>query len=87
MTPSPDEPLKAGTWVKILDSLANPGRIVEYRGRLAPGGVRVYRVRVGRKPSQYPEVPETVLEVLPGDEQERLSKPRSPLAHQITPQV
>jgi hypothetical protein len=67
-TSSADEPLKAGTLVKLLRSGFKTGRIVEYRGPLAPGGVRVYGIRVGRKPSHYTEVPETMLEVLPPTE-------------------
>ena len=46
--PAANEPLKAGTLVKLLHSGFKTGRIVEYRGPLAPGGVRVYGIRVGR---------------------------------------
>ena len=46
-TPSANEPLKAGTRVKLLDSGFKTGRIVEYRGALAPGGIRVYGIQRG----------------------------------------
>lgn len=42
------------------------GRIVEFRGPLAPGGVFVYRVRVPMKPKPtYIELREDQLEALP----------------------
>ncbi|MGH7169054.1 MAG: hypothetical protein ACRELG_02090, partial [Gemmataceae bacterium] len=42
------------------------GRIVEFRGPLAPGGVFVYRVRVPLKPKpSYIELREDQLEALP----------------------
>lgn len=42
------------------------GRIVEFRGPLAPGGVFVYRVRVPAKPKPiYIELPENFLVVIP----------------------
>ena len=69
MSSSADEPLKAGTVVKLLHSGFKTGRIVEDRGPLAPGGVRVYGIRVGRKPSHYTEVPETMLELIPSEEE------------------
>jgi hypothetical protein len=62
-----DQPLKLGTWVKIRNSGFVPGQIIEYRGPLAPGGVRVYRVRIRSKPPAYIEVREDQLEqVEPG---------------------
>lgn len=64
-----DEIIKNGTRVNILHSHSGPGRIVEYRGRLAPGGVRVYGIRVGRKPSHYVEIPETYLEIIPSTDE------------------
>jgi hypothetical protein len=39
------------------------------RGPLAPGGVPVNGIRVGRKPSHYTVAPETMLEVLPSSEE------------------
>ncbi len=60
------EPLPVGTRVKILHSgFKEPMRIVEYLGPLGPGGARVYRVRVRRKPPGYTEVCEDQLEMLP----------------------
>ncbi len=42
------------------------GRIVEYRGPLAPGGKHVYRVRIPDKPKPiYIELPEDEMTVLP----------------------
>jgi hypothetical protein len=59
-------PLKVGDLVKILNSgFTKPGRIVEFRGSLGPGGMRIYRVRVGSKPtSAYGEFREDQLEVV-----------------------
>jgi hypothetical protein len=58
-----DEPLKLGTLVKFRDSGHGPGRIVEFRGALGPGGMRIYRVRVRGKPRPgYIEVREDQLE-------------------------
>lgn len=66
MTARPsDEPLKVGTIVRIRNSGFGPGKIVEYRGPLAPGHVRVYRVRVRGKPRPaYTEVREDQLEIV-----------------------
>ena len=59
------EPLKVGTLVKILDSGYGRARVVEFRGALGPKGVRVYRVRVRKKPRPaYVEVREDQLEML-----------------------
>jgi hypothetical protein len=61
------EPLKDGTYVKILNSGYHRARIAEYRGPLGPKGARVYRVLVQRKPRRvYIEVLEEQLEVLDG---------------------
>jgi hypothetical protein len=43
-----------GDRVKIRHSGGLRGRVVELRGPLAPGGVQVYRVVVGRKPFRRP---------------------------------
>jgi hypothetical protein len=60
------EPLPVGTWVSVRNSGFRRARIVEYRGPLGPGGARIYRIRVGRKPTAlYPEVREDQLIVLP----------------------
>jgi hypothetical protein len=59
------EPLKAGTYVKILLSGFHRARIAEYRGPFGPKGARVYRVLVRKKPRMYVEVLEDQLEVLP----------------------
>jgi hypothetical protein len=64
-----DEPLKLGDLVKIRNYGINPGRIVELRGPLGPGGKQVYRVIVRRKPSpMYIELTEDDLELLPKEE-------------------
>jgi hypothetical protein len=61
------EPLKAGTVVKILNSGYARAKIAEFRGPLGPGGARIYRVRVQKKPRpMYIEVREDQLEVLRG---------------------
>ena len=41
--------LKLGDHVQFLHSAYPPARIVELRGPLGPGGVQIYRVRIGRK--------------------------------------
>ncbi len=59
------EPLKDGTFVRILNSGYHRARIAEYRGPLGPKGARIYRVLVQRKPRRvYIEVREDQLEVL-----------------------
>ncbi len=59
------EPIKDGTLVRILHSGYHRARIAEYRGPLGPGGARIYRVLVQRKPRRvYIEVREDQLEVL-----------------------
>jgi hypothetical protein len=59
------EPLKVGTPVKIRNSGYGRAQVVEYRGALGPNGVRVYRVRVRKKPHPaYIEVREDQLETL-----------------------
>ena len=63
------EPQKVGTLVKIRNTNFARAKIVEYRGRLGPGGARVYRVRYRGKPRPaYVEVPEDSLEVVPAEE-------------------
>lgn len=55
--------LTTGMLVKIRNSGYGPGRIVELRGPLGPGGMHIYRVRVRRKPNPaYIEVREDQLE-------------------------
>ncbi len=55
-----------GDRVRIRHYAGNPGRIVELRGALGPGGSQVYRVLVQRKPSvTYIEVRGDQLEALP----------------------
>lgn len=55
-----------GDRVKIRDYAGNPGRIVELRGALGPGGSQIYRVLVQRKPSVvYIEVRGDQLEAFP----------------------
>jgi hypothetical protein len=69
MTPeSAPEPLKPGTVVKIRNSGFGPVEIVEFRGPLGPGGARIYRCRVRKRPRPaYIEVREDQLEVVPGE--------------------
>ncbi|HVS36249.1 MAG TPA: hypothetical protein VMS17_11830 [Gemmataceae bacterium] len=57
---------KVGDIVKIRLSGFRPGKIVEYRGPLGPGGAHIYRVRVRGKPyPAYTEVREDQLELVP----------------------
>jgi len=59
------EPLKDGTFVKILNSGYHRARIAECLGPLDPKGARIYRVLVQSKPRRvYIEVREDQLEVL-----------------------
>jgi hypothetical protein len=65
LVPAPAEPLKLGTLVKIRHSGFMPGPIVEYRGPLGPRGMRVYRIRIRKKPRPgYIEVCEDQLEMV-----------------------
>lgn len=58
-------PLKAGTYVRIVNSGFAVARVAEDRGPLGPNGARVYRVLVQEKPRpMYIEVLESQLEVL-----------------------
>ena len=57
------ELLKVGDRVLIRHFGGQRGKIVEYRGLLGPGGARVYRVLVLRKPKpDYIELREDQLE-------------------------
>jgi hypothetical protein len=60
--------LKIGDRVLIKHFGGQSGRIVEFRGQLGPGGSRIYRVRIRRKPSPptYIEVREDQLELIAG---------------------
>jgi hypothetical protein len=59
------EPLKVGATVKIRNSGYARAKIAEIRGPLGPGGARIYRVLVQKKPRRvYIEVREDQLEVL-----------------------
>ena len=62
--PDLTEPLKDGTYVKILNSGYHRARIAECLGPLGPKGARVYRVLVLKKPRTHIEVLEEQLEVL-----------------------
>ena len=63
------EPLKVGTLVKIRNTRYGPVEVVEFRGPLGPGGARVYRIRVRKKPRPaYIEVREDQLEEVPAEE-------------------
>jgi hypothetical protein len=59
-------PLKVGDQVRILNSgFTTSAKIVEFRGPLGPGGMRIYRVRVRGKPTPiYGEFREDQLEVI-----------------------
>lgn len=58
--------LKLGDYVQILHSAYPRGRIVELRGPLGPGGVQIYRVRIGRKRKPiYIELREDQLQAVP----------------------
>ena len=57
---------KLGDRVRILRSGFPPGRIVELRGPLGPGGAEIFRVRVRRKPRPHDiEVRGDQLEAVP----------------------
>ena len=57
---------KLGDRVRILQSEFPPGRIVELRGPLGPGGAEVIRVRLWRKPRPHDiEVLADQLEAIP----------------------
>jgi hypothetical protein len=59
------DPMKDGTVVRIRNSGYHRAKIAEFLGPLGPGGARVYRVLVQRKPRRvYIEVLEDQLEVL-----------------------
>jgi hypothetical protein len=60
-TASHQELLKVGDRVRIRDFGGQRGKIVEYRGQLAPGGARVYRVLV-KANRDYIELREDQLE-------------------------
>ena len=63
------EPLKVGTLVKIRNTRYGPVEVVEFRGPLGPGGARIYRIRVRKKPRPaYIEVREDQLEEVPAEE-------------------
>lgn len=47
--PKAPDILAPGTRVKLRNFFGHKGRVVEWRGPLAPGGVQVYRVRYGPK--------------------------------------
>jgi hypothetical protein len=60
--------LKVGDMVKIRHFGDRRGKIVELRGRLAPGGKEVYRVIVRRKPKPvYIELTEDQLVLIPAE--------------------
>jgi hypothetical protein len=63
------EPLKVGTVVRIRNSGFGPVKIVEFRGPLGPGGARIYRIRVRKKPKPaYIEVREDQIEEVPAEQ-------------------
>jgi hypothetical protein len=57
--------LKVGDRVRIRNYGGQQGEIVEFRGPLGPGGARIYRVLVRRKPKRdYIELREDQLELI-----------------------
>src|SRR5262249_59852101 len=64
-SPPPPPVFKRGDRVKTRRSGYRPGRIVELRGALGPGGAQIYRVRYRRKPPAYVEVREGPLVLIP----------------------
>ncbi len=65
-TPKAEPVFKLGDRVRILRSGGQHGRIVEYRGPLAPGGVHVCTVRVPLDPDpHYIELREDQLKQIP----------------------
>jgi hypothetical protein len=59
------EPLKVGTFVKILNSGYEQAQIAEYRGPFGPKGARIYCVQVQTEPwLDFIEVREDQLEIL-----------------------
>ena len=62
------EPLKLGDLVKIRNYAGKRGQIVELWGPLGPGGMRIYRVRVRRKPRPvYIDLREDQLVLIPAE--------------------
>ena len=60
------EPLAVGTFVKIRYTNFERAKIIEYRGPLGPGGMRIYRVRVSLKPKPFiADVREDQIVVIP----------------------
>ena len=60
------EPLPVGMYVKIRYSNFERAKIIEYRGPLGPGGMRIYRVRVRLKPKPFvAEVREDQIVLIP----------------------
>jgi hypothetical protein len=60
------EPFKLGDLVKIRYYGGQTGRIVEWYGPLAPGGIQVYRVRVrGKAEPVYIDLREDQIVLIP----------------------
>ena len=67
--PNGDDLLKVGDRVLIHHYGGQQGRIVEFRGLLGPGGARIYRVLIRRRPRRdYIELREDQLERIDSDE-------------------
>lgn len=65
---APPPTFKLGEYVKIRHTSFPRARIVELRGPLGPGGVEIYRVRVGPKRDRtYIELRGDQLESLPSE--------------------
>ncbi len=81
-TKKASRPFQVGDRVKILGFVGWRGRIVEERGRLGPGGMLVYRVRIPHKPKPtYIELCEDQLVALPAP----CKVPPSPVADRPAP--
>jgi hypothetical protein len=60
---------KLGDYVRIRHTSWPRARIVELRGPLGPGGVEIYRVRIGPKRDRfYGEFRGDLLELIPSEE-------------------
>jgi hypothetical protein len=65
---APTPTFKLGDYVRIRHLSLPRARIVELRGPLGPGGVEIYRVRIGPKRDwTYAELPGDQLELLPSE--------------------
>jgi hypothetical protein len=62
------EDFQVGDWVKISHYGINPGKVIELRGPLGPGGMQIYLVRVrGKGRPKYIELRADQLKRIPAD--------------------